>query len=111
MNFVKKYGLFVLIFMLSILNIFVKINYIYIILLLIFNLIFQLYCFYKRKVPNASLIWYIKTKENLMLICGIALTILDYYQILSLNCLWLIINIIIMICSLIYDEKTMNRIY
>ena len=60
---------------------------------------------------NASLGWYIFTKENTMLVLGIILTGLNIYNILDIRYLWLILNIIILIFSLINDKNRKNRIY
>ena len=114
MYLIIKKSLFILLFILSLLNIFFKFNYsLFIILLviLIINIIYELILYNGRVVVNASLGWYIFTKENIMLILGIILTGLNIYNILDIRYLWLILNIIILIFSLINDKNSKNRIY
>ena len=114
MYLIIKKSLFILLFILSLLNIFFKFNYsLFIILLviLIINIIYELILYNGRVVVNASLGWYIFTKENIMLVLGIILTGLNIYNILDIRYLWLILNIIILIFSLINDKNSKNRIY
>ena len=114
MYLIIKKSLLILLFILSLLNIFFKFNYsLFIILLviLIINIIYELILYNGRVVVNASLGWYIFTKENIMLILGIILTGLNIYNILDIRYLWLILNIIILIFSLINDKNSKNRIY
>lgn len=114
MYLIIKKSLFILLFILSLLNIFFKFNYsLFIILLviLIINIIYELILYNGRVVVNASLGWYIFTKENIMLVLGIILTGLNIYNILDIRYLWLILNIIILIFSLINDKNRKNRIY
>ena len=114
MYLIIKKSLLILLFILSLLNIFFKFNYsLFIILLviLIINIIYELILYNGRVVVNASLGWYIFTKENIMLVLGIILTGLNIYNILDIRYLWLILNIIILIFSLINDKNRKNRIY
>ena len=80
-------------------------------MILIINIIYELILYNGRVVVNASLGWYIFTKENIMLVLGIILTGLNIYNILDIRYLWLILNIIILIFSLINDKNRKNRIY
>ena len=114
MYLIIKKSLLILLFILSLLNIFFKFNYsifIILILILIINIIYELILYNGRVVVNASLGWYIFTKENIMLVLGIILTGLNIYNILDIRYLWLILNIIILIFSLINDKNRKNRIY
>lgn len=114
MYLIIKKSLFILLFILSLLNIFFKFNYslfIILIVILIINIIYELILYNGRVVVNASLGWYIFTKENIMLVLGIILTGLNIYNILDIRYLWLILNIIILIFSLINDKNSKNRIY
>ena len=114
MYLIIKKSLLILLFILSLLNIFFKFNYslfIILIVILIINVIYELILYNRRVVVNASLGWYIFTKENIMLVLGIILTGLNIYNILDIRYLWLILNIIILIFSLINDKNSKNRIY
>lgn len=114
MYLIIKKSLLILLFILSLLNIFFKFNYslfIILIVILIINVIYELILYNGRVVVNASLGWYIFTKENIMLVLGIILTGLNIYNILDIRYLWLILNIIILIFSLINDKNRKNRIY
>ena len=114
MYLIIKKSLLILLFILSLLNIFFKFNYslfIILIVILIINIIYELILYNGRVVVNASLGWYIFTKENIMLVLGIILTGLNIYNILDIRYLWLILNIIILIFSLINDKNRKNRIY
>jgi len=114
MYLIIKKSLLILLFILSLLNIFFKFNYslfIILIVILIINVIYELILYNRRAVVNASLGWYIFTKENIMLVLGIILTGLNIYNILDIRYLWLILNIIILIFSLINDKNSKNRIY
>ena len=114
MYLIIKKSLLILLFILSLLNIFFKFNYslfIILIVILIINVIYELILYNRRVVVNASLGWYIFTKENIMLVLGIILTGLNIYNILDIRYLWLILNIIILIFSLINDKNRKNRIY
>ena len=114
MYLIIKKSLLILLFILSLLNIFFKFNYslfIILIVILIINIIYELILYNGRVVVNASLGWYIFTKENIMLVLGIILTGLNIYNILDIRYLWLILNIIILIFSLINDKNRKNSIY
>ena len=114
MNITKKQILSFLVLALSIFNSFCNFNYyliIFLILLFIVNNAYALILYNRKTVVNAELGWYVLTKENMMLIIGIVLTGLNIYNILNIKYLWLVLNIIILIVSLIKQRNIKDRIY
>lgn len=103
---------FYLSIILSIVFIFININIYWLIaiaLLFIYGIIISIYEYKRYTVIHTSIFYYTFSMSNFMILSGLITTILQYFNIISIQYIWIIINLIIILIYAIisYENKDM----
>ena len=105
---------FYLSIILSIVFIFININIYWLIaiaLLFIYGIIISIYEYKRYTVIHTSIFYYTFSMSNFMILSGLITTILQYFNIISIQYIWIIINLIIILIYAIISYKNKDLFY